>query len=181
MLRGEEGRIIELTESPVTLGRGADNTVSVDADGVSRRHARLYAEQGRWGIRDLGSTNGVLVNDTSTREAWLNHGDIVMLGKLPYRFVQEADDTQTDSLRGRRGERQAAPRDDELPGVFAGTERQATGKGSTGTGEQGLGERAAGKGSPSSRPGPRCATKVRCRRGWRVPGSPAITSVQRSG
>ena len=41
------GAEILLDIDQVTIGRGTDNSVSLQADGVSRKHARIYqAEQG---------------------------------------------------------------------------------------------------------------------------------------
>lgn len=47
---------------PMILGRGADCGLRLQYDLVSRRHLALYHEDGRWWARDLGSSNGTLVN-----------------------------------------------------------------------------------------------------------------------
>ncbi|MGZ4591171.1 MAG: FHA domain-containing protein FhaB/FipA [Actinomycetes bacterium] len=53
-----QGTRIELGASPVTIGRAAENTLVLDDDYVSGRHARLFPHEGAWVVEDLGSTNG---------------------------------------------------------------------------------------------------------------------------
>ena len=81
------------------IGRwDADNGVFPDVDldthdpeaKVSRRHARIIRENGRYEIEDLGSTNGTFVNRgrrllPGTRQL-LNDGDEVIVGKTFLRF-----------------------------------------------------------------------------------------------
>jgi pSer/pThr/pTyr-binding forkhead associated (FHA) protein len=44
------------------LGRAADNQVVLDDQFVSSHHASLSLRDGAWWLRDLGSTNGTLLN-----------------------------------------------------------------------------------------------------------------------
>jgi len=44
------------------IGRGEDCTVRLVAPEVSRRHAEIFPRDGAWWVRDLGSSNGTLVN-----------------------------------------------------------------------------------------------------------------------
>ena len=53
-----EGTMVELGATPITIGRAPENTVVLDDDYVSGRHARLYPHEGAWVVEDLGSTNG---------------------------------------------------------------------------------------------------------------------------
>ena len=46
----------------VTIGRDADNAVEIPDKYVSRFHAVLWAEDGRWLVRDLESTNGTYID-----------------------------------------------------------------------------------------------------------------------
>jgi pSer/pThr/pTyr-binding forkhead associated (FHA) protein len=56
------GTKVPLTESPVTIGRAPDSTVVLDDDYASSRHARLFPDNGRWLVEDLGSTNGTYLD-----------------------------------------------------------------------------------------------------------------------
>ena len=40
-------------------------------------------------VRDLDSRNGILVNGAKTKEARLQHGDVVQIGHLQVKFVDE--------------------------------------------------------------------------------------------
>ncbi len=56
----------------LVVGRGAESSpISGHLDAfptVSRRHAVVGAAQGRWTVRDLGSTNGTFVNNARLAE-----------------------------------------------------------------------------------------------------------------
>jgi pSer/pThr/pTyr-binding forkhead associated (FHA) protein len=56
------GTSVRLTEVPVTLGRAHDSTLVLDDDYASGRHARLFPQDGRWYVEDLGSTNGTYLD-----------------------------------------------------------------------------------------------------------------------
>src|SRR5687768_7519071 len=47
---------------PFTIGRRCDNQLVLAHDSVSRQHAQIQRESGRWHIVDSGSANGVYVN-----------------------------------------------------------------------------------------------------------------------
>lgn len=53
---------------------------------VSRRHAELAHDGRVWRIRDLGSTNGTLVNDVDVDSCVLRDGDLLTLGLLNLEF-----------------------------------------------------------------------------------------------
>ena len=56
---------------------------------LSRRHAAFTADARAATVRDLESRNGILVNGAKTREARLAHGDVVQIGHLQVKFVDE--------------------------------------------------------------------------------------------
>ena len=81
------------------IGRwDADNGIFPDVDldahdseaKVSRRHARIIHEKGRWLVEDLGSTNGTFVNRGRRlipgAAHLLNDGDEIIVGKTFLRF-----------------------------------------------------------------------------------------------
>ena len=58
------GQTMELLPAGSTIGRESDNTIQLPMGGVSRYHAKIERDAaGNWLIRDLGSTNGTLVDD----------------------------------------------------------------------------------------------------------------------
>lgn len=56
---------------------------------LSRRHAEFVAHSTGATIRDLNSRNGVLVNGTKVPQHALQPGDVVQLGHLHVRYVEE--------------------------------------------------------------------------------------------
>ncbi len=53
---------------------------------VSRRHAELTFDGSVWTLRDLGSTNGTLVNDVEISQCVLHDGDLVTVGLMNLEF-----------------------------------------------------------------------------------------------
>ncbi len=63
--------------------------------GVSRRHARIYAQQGVFHLEDLDSTNGTFHNEerlTPYVPSELHDGDVLMLGTMKIRIRIYNDD-----------------------------------------------------------------------------------------
>lgn len=70
-----------LNGGSATVGRADDNDICLEAQGVSRYHARFRREAGRMLLEDLGSTNGTFVNGRRLVEsAELQHGDRIDFG-----------------------------------------------------------------------------------------------------
>jgi len=70
----------ELLKARMVLGRSSSCELVLGDDTVSRRHAELRVEEGRWLLRDLGSANGTYVNGRRVVEAEVRPGDVVYLG-----------------------------------------------------------------------------------------------------
>ena len=68
------------------LGRSPGCQLVFDDDTVSRRHAELRFCEGRWMLRDLGSSNGTWVNGRRIMEAEVAPGDEVQLGGCAVRL-----------------------------------------------------------------------------------------------
>jgi pSer/pThr/pTyr-binding forkhead associated (FHA) protein len=88
MLVGE-GRRRVLSGDTVVVGRSREADVVLEDPNVSRKHAELRREDGRWAIADLGSTNGVKVNGRLVERAWLESGDEILLGTSRLQFEEE--------------------------------------------------------------------------------------------
>ena len=82
-------RRIELGNEPITVGRHPENGIQFNDDGLSRRHCAFEPVGGGWLVRDLGSRNGTKVNGVKLPEAHLNPGDIIRVGVLEIRYVEE--------------------------------------------------------------------------------------------
>jgi HD-GYP domain-containing protein (c-di-GMP phosphodiesterase class II) len=80
-----------------TIGRSPQADLVVDEASLSRLHARLtFTSDGKTVVEDLGSTNGVLVNNSRQDAATLTMGDRVRLGTVEY-FVDAAAESPLDT------------------------------------------------------------------------------------
>jgi hypothetical protein len=83
-----DGAVIRL-EGPITqLGRAVDNDVVLEPKSVSRRHAQIRWEAGRYLLEDLGSTNGTFVSGQRVGRHTLSDGDEIALGEVAFIFRQ---------------------------------------------------------------------------------------------
>jgi FHA domain/Domain of unknown function (DUF1707) len=69
-----------LVGAHLIIGRSSACQIVLGDDTVSRRHAELRFEDGRWLLRDLGSSNGSYVNGRWVTEAEVRAGDVIHLG-----------------------------------------------------------------------------------------------------
>jgi pSer/pThr/pTyr-binding forkhead associated (FHA) protein len=83
-----DGETFTLDSHPLTIGRGSNNDVALQADEyASTRHARFEPRRDGVWIEDIGSTNGTFVNGIRlTRERKLAAGDVVRIGETDLRF-----------------------------------------------------------------------------------------------
>lgn len=92
----------QLDETHVVLGRSPDLKLTLDHHTVSRRHAEVFCDPfGRWWIRDLGSTNGTLLNGEDVTERVLQPGDYISIGDFTILFTIEATTTRRGSVSTR--------------------------------------------------------------------------------
>jgi pSer/pThr/pTyr-binding forkhead associated (FHA) protein len=91
-----------LEKPRVTLGRGKDCDVVVDDPSISHHHAAFELGKNGYRVRDLGSTNGFVVNGARLALAELKHGDALVLGQIELRYVVEtrASEPKTHAVDG---------------------------------------------------------------------------------
>jgi serine/threonine protein kinase len=83
-------RDVVVRTSPFTIGRQRDNLLVLPNDHVSRRHAELRQEEGRWYVFDVGSSNGVFVNYRRVSGALLRDQDQIVIGPFSLIFTEAA-------------------------------------------------------------------------------------------
>ena len=88
-----EGKVIDVVEDRVTLGRALDNMIRLEDGTVSHHHAMVLTEGGEFKLRDLNSTNGTRVNGIRIVESKLHNGDQVRLGSVELRFESDTKKT----------------------------------------------------------------------------------------
>lgn len=77
---GQDKERISVTRAPVSIGRLSNNDVVLSDPNVSRKHAELRHDDGRWVLVDLGSTNGTSVNGKTAPHHYLEDGDRIAFG-----------------------------------------------------------------------------------------------------
>src|SRR3989338_311747 len=80
-----------LKEGTTILGRETGCDILLNAQGISRRHAKISCSQEGLQIFDLQSSNGTFVNGIQIKERVLSSGDIISLSDvvLEVRVIQE--------------------------------------------------------------------------------------------
>lgn len=112
---GSAGRVYELSEGEVLIGRDFRCTIVLEDDSISRRHAMIRVRaDGSVEIEDLGSTNGTMVNGIRVPRADLGDGDRILIGS---RQVMQFDFVDPVEARMHRKLYEAATRDG-LTGVY---------------------------------------------------------------
>jgi two-component system, cell cycle response regulator len=82
------GRRTPLPKPPYVVGRDREADLLIGRDSVSRRHAQIVrSADGRWAVRDLGSTNGTFVNEGRIDRVDLRDGDQIRFGDTIFKFL----------------------------------------------------------------------------------------------
>ena len=77
---------IVIEKFPFLLGRNESCDYQVPSTRVSREHAAIHKDGKHYRIKDLGSTNGTLVNGKKIGEALLNDGDLLTFADAEFCF-----------------------------------------------------------------------------------------------
>jgi len=80
LLMRHGSHVQEFQKSRVVVGRSRDADFRLDDPNISRRHAVVYWEDGQAFAKDLGSTNGTLLNGRPIESSTLEDGDVLTLG-----------------------------------------------------------------------------------------------------
>jgi pSer/pThr/pTyr-binding forkhead associated (FHA) protein len=91
VVRGKpHGHALRFAEGEFVFGRGPECHVRPNSELVSRQHCLLRVTGSGVLVRDLGSTNGTLVNGTRVvEERLLGQGDVLQLGSLVLQLILE--------------------------------------------------------------------------------------------
>jgi pSer/pThr/pTyr-binding forkhead associated (FHA) protein/outer membrane biosynthesis protein TonB len=84
---------VMLDRLPMILGRSESADIALAFSSISREHARLFVEDEKLFIEDMGSSNGVQVNGEKHRKSELAAGDMVQLGVVEFRVARRGDST----------------------------------------------------------------------------------------
>ena len=79
-----DGPNILLDKPIMLLGRHQECDIQLGSRKVSRRHCCLAQVEDYFVVRDLGSTNGIRINDQRVTEGSLRPGDVLTIGNQRY-------------------------------------------------------------------------------------------------
>jgi len=88
--RDGAGRRMGLDATPVTVGAHAHNEVVLEDRFVSGFHCRLHQRDGRVWVKDLGSTNGTIVDGARIAEAEVSAGSTLRVGSQVLRIERDS-------------------------------------------------------------------------------------------
>ncbi|MGC9398125.1 MAG: FHA domain-containing protein [Anaerolineae bacterium] len=94
-------RLDQENKTIYTVGRTSENDLVITAPSVSRRHAQIFQQHGRWVVRDLQSTSGTFVSyqgdpqkavPVQGRDFALKNGSLVRFGPASYTFLLQSQE-----------------------------------------------------------------------------------------
>jgi hypothetical protein len=96
------GRVIEIPDAGLVLGRCVAGLGRLDDPAVSGQHALLEWDEATLRVVDLGSKNGTLVDGRRTTAQALRDGDLLVLGRSALRVTHPTADAQASASHPRR-------------------------------------------------------------------------------
>lgn len=99
LARHSSVRQVNIAGALTTIGRAGDNSVCIDNQRVSRRHATIRWDGEHFLLTDVGSRNGTFVNNEKVQAHALANGDAITLGDCQLRFLHSRALASPDMLR----------------------------------------------------------------------------------
>ena len=94
---------ISIEKQRTTIGRDANNDISLDDELVSKEHAVLEVmsteNEITFLVHDLNSTNHTFVNDTPIDLHKLKDGDLIRIGMSDFRFISEDPNSMDETAQ----------------------------------------------------------------------------------
>jgi DNA-binding NtrC family response regulator len=87
----EPGRVHPIGANRTVVGKSPDCDIPIADVTVSRQHFEVLNEGARYLVKDLGSTNGTLLDGAAVKEAYLRPGALLKAGEVVFRFQTEYD------------------------------------------------------------------------------------------
>lgn len=85
----------------ILVGRDPKAQVTVVDTMVSRQHCKIFTKNDKYYLRDLGSSNGTVLNGKRVQESELREGDNIQIGETLMTFANEREGTTKDPMIGK--------------------------------------------------------------------------------
>lgn len=83
-----KGEAYVLVGNRIVLGRGDKTDIRLNDTKTSREHAEIARVGDAWVVTDLGSQNGIMVNDKKVNQQTLAEGDKLIIGQTVFKFAR---------------------------------------------------------------------------------------------
>jgi len=86
-IHGQKKVRYPLYKDSMTIGRSPEADIQVRQKWISREHARIVMDDNTVRIEDLGSKNGILLNNQPVQAGELHNEDVVEIGDTQFQFI----------------------------------------------------------------------------------------------
>lgn len=140
-----QGREFIVDKNVFSIGADPNSDLVLEDSSVSRRHCEIQVLPDGYVIRDLGSTNGTIVQGVKVTEAYLSQGTEFQLGNTRFVFCPLPDQmeyglSESDHFGGVLGESVPMRHVFYLAERYASTDATVLVEGETGTGKEVIAE-----------------------------------------
>lgn len=94
-----KGEAFVLMGNRVVIGRGEKADIRINDAKASREHCELAKVGDEWIATDLGSQNGVMVNDKKSTQQPLSEGDKLIVGQTVFKFAKVEVSSKTKATQ----------------------------------------------------------------------------------
>lgn len=85
---GNKGESYVLMGNRIVIGRGDKTDIRLNDTKASREHAEVTKVGNDWVATDLGSQNGIVLNDRKIKQEKLSEGDKLIIGTTVFKFAK---------------------------------------------------------------------------------------------
>lgn len=96
----DKRKVFHLTTGTLVCGRSEDADLTVQDPFVSGKHFQLVQKEGAWFVEDLGSSNGLEINDAKSTGGRLHDGDLLRAGSTYLRFYERDESAEQAARAG---------------------------------------------------------------------------------
>ncbi|MBA54656.1 MAG: hypothetical protein CMK89_09390 [Pseudomonadales bacterium] len=104
-LIADTGESYPITTFPFIIGRGSECDLVLQGKGVSRKHAEIVFQSGRFVVNDMESLNGIKVNGYKVARVILEENDVIKLGEVSLSFHsgEQTDESPQEQMPAKAG------------------------------------------------------------------------------